>query len=145
MSKRAAVLLTCSAVAAAALIPASGAGASGAGGPAATDSAQRLVRLPGPGVKRAVRRVAFPIACSFDCTVNVRVIIRTSSGRIGPTFLSGTIQGGRARRAIFRYNRAAVQAIRNNVGYSRMRVRVRAVRTSTGQVGIARRTFRFKL
>lgn len=143
MTRRLPIVLSLAAATALLAAPAGGAGASSGDGPVASESA-KLVRILGPTRKKAQRRVVFPIACSVDCRVFARVLTKTAQGNIGPAFLSGTIQGGRARRAVFTYNRAAVAAIRSNIRAAKMLVRVRATRISDGTSGIARRTLRFK-
>jgi hypothetical protein len=125
---------------AAVLLPALPAAAS----PTAQTSAEDLVSFLTKGKLKPGKRIAFRFVCSEDCFVTATSTLVLKGPNLGPIASSGQFPAGQIIEAFLKPNRPARDAIKDNIGASKLRTSVTATSTGTGETDTDNRTFKFK-
>jgi hypothetical protein len=125
-----------------ALVPA--AAASQATSSGATASAG-FVRIGGADPLPARRKLRVPLRCSVVCRITTRAVLVLPGPNLGPLISTTMLSPGSPKDLVLTLNEPATQALKQNVGLARLKVRARAVNTDTGAVADAFRVFRFHL
>lgn len=137
---RAAKILICLSAGAALLVPALPASAEPQAGAAAED----LVRYLTKGKLKPSKRIAYRFVCSQDCSVTATNTLKLKGGKLGPTSTSGAFEAGVIIEAFVKPNKAARNAIKDDIGVAKLVTSVSASSTLTGETDTDKRTYKFK-
>lgn len=116
----------------------------GAGSPTAKASAEDLVSYLTKGKLKPGKRIAYRFVCSADCTLTASSTLVLKGPNLGPVSASQSFQAGQIAEAFLKPNKAARNAIKDNIGASKLRTSVTATSLIDGTTDTDNRTFKFK-
>jgi hypothetical protein len=133
----------------AALLPASASSSAGlapVGSPQATSSVEveSLVSYTTAGKLKAQRRIAYTGVCSADCNVTAQTTLVLPGPNVTPGPVSGTFPAGQGFEAFLKLNKAGAAFLKANKGKAKLRTKITAVNTLTGDTDTDQRVFKFK-
>ena len=90
------------------------------------------------------RRIAYRGVCTADCSITARSTLVLPGPNIGPVSVSNTFSANQVFEAFLKLNRPGLAALKRYRNEARLRTRISAVDSTTGDTDVDRRTFRFK-
>ena len=121
-----------------------GAAPAGAGSPKAKASGEDLVSYLTVGKLKPGKHIAYRAVCSADCQLTATSTLVLKGPNLGPVSVSGAFPAGQVAEAFLKLNGPARQAIKDNIGASKLRTSVTATSTVDGTTDTDNRTFKFK-
>jgi hypothetical protein len=117
----------------------------GAGSPVANVSAdtEGLVSYVTAGKLKPGKRIVYRFVCSTECQVTASSTLVLNGPNLGPVVDSGMFSAGEIAQAFLKPNGTAREAIKSNIGASKLRTSITAT-NAAGATDTDTRTFRFK-
>jgi hypothetical protein len=125
------------------VLPAS-AGAATRDAPTASTSGEEQVTYLTGGKLKPRKRLRYRVVCAASCALTVSSKLNLKGPNLGPITSTGTIAAGQVAEAVIRVNKGARSAIKANRRAAKLVTTVTATNTTTGEVDVDRRTYRFK-
>ena len=116
----------------------------GAGSPSASAAAEDLVSYLTKGKLKPSKRIAYRVVCNADCQITATSTLVLPGPNLGPVSVTGAFAAGQIAEAFLKPNKPARAAIKANIGSSKLRTKVTATNTATGETDTDSRTFKFK-
>jgi hypothetical protein len=131
------------------LMPASASSSAGLvpGGPLQATSSvevETLVAYTKSGKLKAQRRIAYTGVCSADCNVTAQTTLVLPGPNVTPGPVSGTFPAGQGFEAFLKLNKAGAAFLKENKSKAKLRTKITAVNTVTGDTDTDQRVFKFK-
>lgn len=121
-----------------------GAAPAGADSPRAKASAEDLVSYLTKGKLKPGKRISYRVVCSADCNLTATSTLVLKGPDLGPVTSSGAFPAGTVAEAFLKPNKPARDAIKDNIGSTKLRTTVTATSTVDGSTDTDTRTFKFK-
>jgi hypothetical protein len=103
-----------------------------------------FVHIGGPNRLHARKMLKVPVTCSVDCNIRARFTLVLPGPNVGPQVVTGTLHPGIRKALFITLNGPALQALKDNIGRSKLKVRVHATDQATGATASDFKIFRFK-
>jgi hypothetical protein len=129
---------------AASLLAAAAPAGAGAGEPGAQSSAEPLVRYLTKGKLKVRKVIRYRMVCSEDCQVTVRSVIKVKGPDPSPLVSTASFPAGTVFEATVEPNKPLRNAMKANLGKTKLKSTVNAVSTLDGETDTDRRTYKFK-
>jgi hypothetical protein len=144
MTRQAATALVAAAAMVAFLVPVAQAGS----GPTAQAAGEELVDYDTGGRLKPRKRLEYRVVCGAPlgqfCQMEARSKLKLRGPDLGPIHATGVFLGGQTVEVFLKLNRAAQRALKRSGKAARLVTKVTATNTSTGEVDVDKKSFRFK-
>lgn len=105
---------------------------------------ESLVAYVTKGKIKAQRRVRFLGSCSADCSVTVNMTLVVPGPNVVANPPSATFLAGEIFEGFIKLSKSGAAFLKKNKDKSKLRTKIRAVNTVTGDTDTDKRTFKFK-